>query len=79
MSNSPSTIVPATAAGMKSGLRRLRKLEAQQLSEIDTEIESLQAKIHALREQRKLIIKEAWAKGNVVRLQEVNARVTNGY
>ena len=63
--------VPATADGLKSVLRRLRPQEAELLDGIDRQIEELQARLAALKEERNQALHLAWRNGNVVRLKEV--------
>ena len=65
--------VPATAEGIKSVLRRLRPQECELLDGIDRQIEELQARLAALKEERSRALHLAWRHGNVVRLKEVEA------
>ena len=65
--------LPATAEGVKSVLRRLRSQEADLLDGIDRQIEDLQARLTALKEERSQALHLAWRHGNVVRLKEVEA------
>lgn len=66
-----------TAAGLKSVLRKLRPQEAERLTTIDAEIEALKQAIGAKRRERKLVVREAWSKAHVVRLNEIEV-VTPG-
>ena len=63
--------VPASAEGVKSVLRRIRRQEAAALDALDTDIQRLQAQLSALRERRADVLRTAWQHGNVVRLREV--------
>lgn len=61
----------ATAASVKKAVRRLRDQEAEKLDAIDGEIAELEQQIAALRTRRVEVVREAWTKGNVVRLAEL--------
>lgn len=64
-------VVPNTAAGLKSALRRLRPQEEERIAAVDAEIAEHEQVIKALRVQRRDLVQEAWTKGNVVRLNEI--------
>lgn len=64
----------ATAAGVKKVVRVLRDQEAEKLDAIDTRIEDLERQVDEARAERVEIVREAWAKGNVVRLAEMEQR-----
>jgi hypothetical protein len=66
-----SAVVPATAAGVKAGVRRLRPEEAEQLDELDARIEAAKAVVRGLNAERDELTKVAWRKAHVVRLSEV--------
>jgi hypothetical protein len=63
--------VKRSGAGVKAVIRRLRPAEARQLDEIDAQIEDLVARTRDLRDQRATFVGQAWTKGHVVRLGEV--------
>lgn len=63
-------VVPKTAAGLKSVVRRLRTQEAREIGLIDSEIETLQGAILAARERRQAAVAKAWTQGHTVRLVE---------
>lgn len=65
--------VHKTAAEVKKHVRILRDQEAEKIGAIDVEIETHQAAIKVLREERSAAAKEAWSRGNVVRLQDLVA------
>lgn len=65
--------VAATAEGIKGILRRLRPQEAELLDGIDRQIDDLQSRLSALKEDRNQALHTAWRHGNVVRLKEVEA------
>ena len=69
--------VPYTAAGIKTVLRRVRPQEAAAIAEAECTIERLTAELEAARAALKSAQAEAFARGNVVRLAEVEAVVTN--
>ena len=75
-SGSPSANL--TAAGIKSTLRRLRDQEAVRLQAVAEEIEDLEDRLSAARENYRSTLREAWGKANVVRLQEVRDRMGPG-
>ena len=58
--------VPLTAEGVRAVVRRLRPQEAERLDALDAEEQRL-------RERRKELMAEAWAKGHVVTVAEVRA------
>jgi len=66
----------SNAAGVKSVLRRLRPQEAEELDALDREIAELQQQLGQVRNRRMEVIQRAWASGHVVRLQEVQALIT---
>ena len=68
--------VPYTAAGIKTVLRRVRAQEAQAITDAEQEIERLTTALEAARCALKAAQAEAFARGNVVRLAEVEAVVT---
>lgn len=72
--NSVSVVCPKTAAGLKRCVRKLRAQEAKALADIDREINALKAQIAELREQRTEVVKEAWSKAHVVRLNELDIK-----
>lgn len=72
-----SRSVPYTAAGIKTVLRRVRPQEAGAIAEAECTIERLTAELEAARASLKSAQAEAFARGNVVRLAEVEAVVTN--
>jgi hypothetical protein len=63
--------VPATAAGVKTGVRRLRPEEAERIEEIDMNIQRLQDEIKACRGARDHWVATAWTRGHAVRLNEI--------
>lgn len=67
-------VAPATAAGVKKVIRVLRDQEAEKLDAIDERIEDLERQVDEARRERVEIVREAWAKGNVVRLAEMEER-----
>ncbi len=69
---SESAYIEDSAAGVKTRLRRLREQERAELQAIDEEFERLH-------ERRKVALAKAWARGNVVTLAEVKARLRGGY
>ena len=71
-----SRSVPYTAAGIKTVLRRVRGQEAQAITDAEQEIERLTSALEAARCALKAAQAEAFARGNVVRLAEVEAVVT---
>ena len=66
-----SAYVPATAAGVKSALRLIREQEAALLDELDNDIARLEDWLHSARSDRADALREAFNRGNVVRLAEV--------
>ncbi|MBS1895599.1 MAG: hypothetical protein JST59_30230 [Actinobacteria bacterium] len=60
----------ASAAGIKKVCRRPRPQEAARIVAIDTEIAELEGRIEEARDRRQEAVREAWARGNVVRLAE---------
>jgi hypothetical protein len=68
-------VVPNTAAGVKSTLRRIRPPEAAELDAIDAEIADAEQVVTRLRRERTEIVQRAWTNGNVVRLQAVRALI----
>lgn len=64
----------ATAAGVKKVVRVLRDQESEKLDAIDHRIEDLERQVDEARAERVEIVREAWAKGNVVRLSELEQR-----
>jgi hypothetical protein len=72
--SSVSVVCPKTAAGLKTCVRKLRAQEAKALADIDREINALKAQIAELREQRTVVVKEAWSKGHVVRVNELEIK-----
>jgi hypothetical protein len=65
----------ATAIGVKKVIRRLREQEAEKLDGVDRKIAELEAKVDAARRRRVEIVREAWSRGNVVRVAEMHERV----
>lgn len=65
--------VRATAEGVKSTARVLREREAAELAAIDETIERLQRDLQAAKQIRSAARRNAFTKGNVVRLQEAIA------
>jgi hypothetical protein len=66
-----SVYVRASAAGLKTAMRRLRAQEAEKLDDLDRSIQHHQQAIKALREERDRVLRDAWQVANVVRLSEV--------
>jgi hypothetical protein len=66
--------VPATAAGLKTAVRRLREQEAARLEQIDAQLAALSQQANDLRRERKAVLHDAFQKGHVVRLQEATER-----
>ncbi len=64
-------VVPKTAAGVKTRLRRLRPQEAEVIAAIDAKIERLQAELAESRTARRVAVREAWTKAHVVRLSDL--------
>lgn len=61
------TGIPATAAGVKKHLRRIRPQELERIQALDEEIRMLSRK-------RAALIREAFTRGHVVTLAEVKAK-----
>jgi hypothetical protein len=61
----------ATGAGVKKVCRRLRPQEAEKLAVADKEIEKRESDLKEARDRRADIVREAFAKGHVVRLSEM--------
>lgn len=68
-----SRSVPYTAAGVKTVIRRVREQEATAIQEAECAIVRLTAELEAARGALKAAQAEAFARGNVVRLAEVEA------
>lgn len=69
--NAYGNTVPATAAGVKSVVRRLRPQEAELIAEVDDDIKDLQQQIGVLRKKRDALVAVAWTRGHTVHLKEV--------
>lgn len=65
--------VAATAAGVKSVIRRLRDREAEELAAADAKLAEAYAALERAKADREAVLATAWKNGNVVRLQEVKA------
>lgn len=61
----------ATAAGVKKVCRRLRPQEAVKLAVADEEILKLESDLQRARDRRAAVVREAFARGHVVRLAEM--------
>jgi len=70
----------ATAAGVTKVCRRLRPQEAEKLATADEEIRKLETELKEAKDRRAEVVKEAFAKGHIVRLREMHnlARIPNG-
>lgn len=67
-----SVVVDRTAAGVKAAVRRMRPEEAALVQKVDDEIESTKQRLADLRRERAELVRTAWSKAHVVRLQEVD-------
>lgn len=65
--------VPRTAAGVKTALRRVREQEAAAIEAAEARIEAAQRELREAKEALAAARQEAFARGHVVRLQEVEA------
>lgn len=65
--------IALTAAGVKAQLRRLRQQEAEQLARIDADIDFHRQRLQALSQERKVTLREAFARGHVVQVGELRA------
>ena len=63
--------VPATAAGIKSAVRRIRPQERERIAEVDTQIAEVKEHLRQLRTRRNSYLDDAWRHGHVVTLGEV--------
>lgn len=63
----------ATAAGIKRVCRRLRPQEATRIAAIDDEIATIETDLREAKDRRVKVVREAFAKGHVVRLAEMRA------
>lgn len=68
----------ASGAGVKRVCRRLRPQEAERLAAIDGEIAEIEADLRAARDRRESLVREAFAKGHVVRLAQMLRLAASG-
>lgn len=68
-----SAYVERSAAGVKARLRRARPQELTAIEAIDADIAATEQRLAELRLARKTAVRQAWQRGNVVRLSEVEA------
>lgn len=64
---------PATAAGVKAVVRRLRDQEAERLDALNARIEDLKAQVVAAQRERVALVREAFNRGNVFTLKDALA------
>lgn len=76
-SNGVHQLLKRSAAGVKEMLRRVRPEEAARLAEYDKQIAHLDEEIARLRRERRDFMRtQVWPKAHVVRLAEVEERLT---
>lgn len=69
-------VVDRSAAGVKARVRRIREQEAVAIDALDEQLEATKQHLADLRKQRDAAVRTAWRKANVVRLSEIEERLT---